>query len=295
MPVATAYPETKMERTAGGMGEETQAGVGEQEVRKSDGRGDGERLVSGRALDPDVLVDLPKLQVEEVSLEIKDLQARVSLHANVLNLLQLRVGAEASLGELQLAIKGVEVQAQVKVKLDDLAEILDRVLTTIDRNPQIVEKLVEGIGQAVEQVGQGAGRAVSEIGEGASGAVQEVGRGAGSALGDVGRGAGSALGDVGRGAGSAVENVGQGAGEAVGDVGEGARSAAENVGQGARSAAENVGQGARSVTETVAENANQGEGSARQDRSQGGQPAADQPAQSTGQNAGDDRTLKRPE
>jgi hypothetical protein len=270
-----------MEGTAAGTGHDTKADMGEREVPGSDGRGDAERIAPGRTLEPDVLVDLPKLQVEEVGLAVRDLQASVTLHANVLNLLQLNVGAQASLGGLELTVKGVEVQAQVKVRLDDLAAILDRVLTTIDRNPQIVERLVAGIGQAVEQVGQGAGRAVGEVGEGASGALQDVGRGAGSALGEVGRGAGEAVGDVGEGARSAVQ-----------DVGQGARSVAENAGEGAGSAVRDVGHGARSVSDDVAEAAQSDTQNAGQAAQPDSQNASQAPQPDT-EKAGETRQPKR--
>ena len=93
--------------------------------------------------DPDVLLDVPQLRVDEISLEVQDLKARVSLQASVLDLLNLRVGVDAELGRVELTIKGVEAQVLLKVHLDNVARILDRVLTTIDNNPQIVERLVE--------------------------------------------------------------------------------------------------------------------------------------------------------
>lgn len=149
--------------------------------------------------DPDVLLDVPQLRVDEISLEVQDLKARVSLQASVLDLLNLRVGVDAELGRVELTIKGVEAQVLLKVHLDNVARILDRVLTTIDNNPQIVERLVEQVGGAVEGVGTGAGEALGDLGASAGSAVEEIGEGAGTAVEDVGRGAGGALEDVGEG------------------------------------------------------------------------------------------------
>ena len=149
--------------------------------------------------DPDVLLDVPQLRVDEISLEVQDLKARVSLQASVLDLLNLRVGVDAELGRVELTIKGVEAQVLLKVHLDNVARILDRVLTTIDNNPQIVERLVEQVGGAVEGVGTGAGEALGDLGASAGSAVEEIGEGAGTAVKDVGRGAGGALEDVGEG------------------------------------------------------------------------------------------------
>jgi hypothetical protein len=160
------------------------------------------------AEDPDVLLDVPELRVDEISLEVQDLRARVSLQADVLELLKLHVGVDAGLGRVQLTIKGVEAKVLLKVHLENVARILDRVLTTIDNNPDIVERLTEQLGHAVEDVGAGAGRAVGDVGTAAGSAVEELGEGAGTAVGDVGRGAGRAVGDVGAGAATAVEEFG---------------------------------------------------------------------------------------
>ena len=225
---------------------------------------------------PDVLLDVPVVKVDEINFELNDLRAKVSLFAKVLDLVELSVGVDAYLGRVKLVITGVEAQALLKVRLDNVTAIIDRVLTTIDRNPQIIEKLVEGVSSAVEDVGAGAGSAVEDVGEGAgelvggglNSAVEDVGAGAGDLVGeganqavaDVGSGAGSAVEDVGEGAGSAVEDVGEGAGEAVEstgeaveDVGEGAGEAVESTGE----AVEDVGEGAGEATQQLGEGAGQ--------------------------------------
>ena len=191
--------------------------------------------------DPDVYLDVPVLKVDEIDLDVENLRAHVSLQTEVLDLLRLNVGADVSLGRVHLGISGVEAQAQLKVRLDNVAMIINRVLTTLDRNPELLRDLTRGIGSAVQDVGGGAGQAVGELGTGAGRAVEDVGQGAGRAVEDVGQGAGRAVGDVGEGAGRAVEGVGQGAGAAVDEVGRGARSVAEDVGQGAGTAVEEVG------------------------------------------------------
>jgi hypothetical protein len=157
--------------------------------------------------DPDVLLDVPQLRVDEISLEVQDLKARVSLQASVLDLLNLHVGVDAELGRVELTVKGVEAQVLLKVHLDNVARILDRVLTTIDNNPQIVERLVEQVGGAVEGVGTGAGEALGDLGASAGSAVEGLGEGVGTAVGDVGRGAGGALEDVGEGVETVVDGL----------------------------------------------------------------------------------------
>jgi hypothetical protein len=161
----------------------------------------------GRDEEPDVLLDVPELRVDEISLEVEELRARVALQADVLALLKLHVGVEAELGRVQLTIKGVEATVLLKVRLDNVARIIDRVLTTIDNNPDIVERLIEQVGEAAEEVGTGASQAFGELGTGAGSAVEGVGKEAETAVGGVGRGARRAVKDVGQGGGQAVDDV----------------------------------------------------------------------------------------
>ena len=197
---------------------------------------------------PDVMLDVPVIKVDKIYLKLADLEAHVALKAQVLDLVSLDVGVDVHLGKLEIDIEGVEAQALLKVRLDHVAAIVDRVMTTIDRNPELVRSL----GQALEDVGAGtgdmlgeAGEAVEDVGEGAEEALPQIGRGAGQAVDQVGQGAGQAVGDVGEGAGQAVGDVGEGAGQAVGDIGEGAEQATSPP----RVAAES----AKDVVKTVAE------------------------------------------
>jgi e3 binding domain len=205
--------------------------------------------------DPDVLLDVPVVKVDSIHLELDDLDAHVGLKALVLDLVKLNVGVDVHLGKVKLDIKGVEAQALVKVRLDHVAAIVDRVLTTLDRNPELVKSL----GRAVEEIGTGAGEtlsdtgeAVEDVGEGAEGAVEDVGKGAGQAVGQVGEGAGQAVGELGEGAGQAVGDVGQGVGQTVGNLDQAVGGLGQTVGglgQGIGQAAGGVGQAAGQVAQ----------------------------------------------
>ncbi|MEU0009071.1 hypothetical protein ABZ079_33650 [Streptomyces sp. NPDC006314] len=176
--------------------------------------------VGAELTEPDVLLDVPLLKVDEIALDVQDLRARVSLQAEVLDLLRLSVGADVELGSVHLDIKGVEAQALLKVRLDNVVEVIGRVLTTIDRNPDILRDVTSGVGTAVREVGTGAGHTLDEVGRGAGRVVEDVGRGAGRVVEDVGRGASTAVEGVGRGAGTAVGRLGDEAGGAVAGLAE---------------------------------------------------------------------------
>jgi hypothetical protein len=130
----------------------------------------------------DVLVDIPVVKVDELDLEVDVLHAQIAVNLQVQNLVQLSVGVEARLGKVELKIEGVEAQALLKARLNNVEAILARVALTLERNPD----LLHSIGRAVEDVGGGAGHvlektgdALKHIGEGVGGAVQDLGQGAG--------------------------------------------------------------------------------------------------------------------
>jgi hypothetical protein len=140
--------------------------------------------------EPDVYLSVPDLHVDEISLDVENLEAHLALQARLANLLQLGAGAHVSVEKVQLEIKGVAARAQLKVRLENVYAILDRALTTIDRNPQILEGVINTVDNALgpggvvgETIG-GVGRAVeSGTSRGKlarlGGALRSVGHGGG--------------------------------------------------------------------------------------------------------------------
>lgn len=110
--------------------------------------------------EPDVLLDVPNLSVEEINLQVENLRAHISLDARLANLLQLTAGADVGIDKVDLTIKGVQAQALLKVRLDNVAAIIDRTLTTIDRNPQILERLLQSVDKTVGTAGNVANTAI---------------------------------------------------------------------------------------------------------------------------------------
>ena len=196
---------------------------------------------------PDVLLDAPVVSIKDLDFELDDLRAKVSLFAKVLELVELSAGIDAYLGKVKLTIESVEVQALLKVRLDNVTAILDRVLTTIDRNPQIVQELASGVGSAVEGVGEGANEAVSDIGSGTGSAVEDVGEGASGAIENVGQGAGQAAKQVGDSAGQVAQDATDAASEAAGQAGDAKEQAPEGAQQ------EDPGRTAQVLSETTDE------------------------------------------
>ncbi|WP_199235854.1 hypothetical protein [Micromonospora sp. S4605] len=106
----------------------------------------------GRQGEPDVLLDVPDLRVESIRLAVDDLRADLSLKARLANLVQLDAGVRVDLHGVELDITDVRAEAVLKVRLEELRRILDRALTTIERNPQIIETLAGSVGGVVDDV-----------------------------------------------------------------------------------------------------------------------------------------------
>jgi hypothetical protein len=104
--------------------------------------------------EPDVLLDVPQLKVDEIGLEVDNLHARIALEAKLGDLLQLYVGADVVVDKVALEIKGVDAQAQLKARLDNVFSILDRTLQTVDQNPELLSALAQSsVAQASLEAG----------------------------------------------------------------------------------------------------------------------------------------------
>ena len=180
----------------------------------------GERQDAGSD-EPDVLLDVPVLKVEEIDLTVEGLRAHVAVLAELADLVKLSVGADVGLDKVELTIKGVEAQALLKVRLEQVRAILDKALTTIGENPEILQSLVRTVDRTVGEVGGaareavGEGGAVSQLTEGVGEATQRVGDAAGQAVGQVGQTANQAVGQVSDQAGSLLEETINEAGQTV--------------------------------------------------------------------------------
>jgi hypothetical protein len=130
--------------------------------------------------EPDVFVDVPNVHVGKLEIDVERLEAHLALRAQVANLVNLVAGVHVGVDKVKIDIEDVDASALLKVRLQNTYNILDRTLTTIDENPEILQGVLETAGTAVEQVG--------EIGTEATkpgGAVSELSSGVGDTIGNL--------------------------------------------------------------------------------------------------------------
>lgn len=101
----------------------------------------------------DIVVEVPELCVETLTLNVADLDAHLSLNARVANLVRVQAGADVAIARVDLGIRGIEAEALLLVDLDNVVYIVDRALTFIDNNPEVISQLVGTVQNTVRTVG----------------------------------------------------------------------------------------------------------------------------------------------
>jgi len=114
----------------------------------------GQRFTSTAAVTPnrDVILEIPELSVDSIGLTVSDVKAHVALDANAMNLVQLTAGVDVGIKKVQLGIVGVMAEAYLYVDLDNVAKIVNRVVQTLDRNPQILIQVLKTVDTAVTSI-----------------------------------------------------------------------------------------------------------------------------------------------
>ena len=134
----------------------------------------------------DVILEVPQLRVDSIGLSVQYLTAHLALDARVANFVTLNAGADVSIDSVGLSITGVLGEAYLYIDLDNVARIVNRVLTTLDKNPDIVNGLlltvdstvnmVGGVGQNLLQPGGLLSQTVNTLGQTVNRTVDVTGR-----------------------------------------------------------------------------------------------------------------------
>ena len=92
---------------------------------------------------PDITLDIPTLNLEEARLQVENLRTRISLQAELADVVRINVGVDAFVENVELDLKGLEAQAVLRADLENVREILVRTLESLDDNPDLVDSLTQ--------------------------------------------------------------------------------------------------------------------------------------------------------
>jgi len=104
---------------------------------------------------PDVYLNVPKLSVGRIELDVDDLSADINLNANVASLVQINAGVQVSVQKVNLTIVDVDAELELIVRLGHLADIVNRVFSSLDLNPLLItaiNNVTSVLGQVVGAV-----------------------------------------------------------------------------------------------------------------------------------------------
>src|SRR5215218_4881904 len=105
--------------------------------------------------EPDVVLDVPELEVDRITLEVRDLRAHVSILAELANLVNISVGVDARLDEVKLEIEGVEAEVLLVARLKTPRATLVKALETIGEYPEILRILARSLTQVLRETLEG--------------------------------------------------------------------------------------------------------------------------------------------
>jgi hypothetical protein len=94
--------------------------------------------ISSASTPPDVYLNVPKLSVGRIELDVDNLSADINLAANVAQLVTINAGVQVSIQKVNLTIVDVEAELELIVRLGHLADIVNRVFSSIDLNPLLI-------------------------------------------------------------------------------------------------------------------------------------------------------------
>jgi hypothetical protein len=100
---------------------------------------------------PDVLLDVPVLTADEIKMNLDDLNGQVALHAELADIVKIKVGVTIGIKKIDLDIKKLNVQAVLKVRLKQVYAIFHRTLEALEKRPDILKTQTQMSGANKDQ------------------------------------------------------------------------------------------------------------------------------------------------
>jgi len=111
--------------------------------------------------DPDVFLNA-SVSVKEIDIEVDNLSAKINLDLQILELLQFNAGVDVSIDSVNLLIQDVKAKVLLEARLENLVNMVDDVLNSLDLNP-ILATLGNGVGSILNETTDAAGNLLNNV------------------------------------------------------------------------------------------------------------------------------------
>jgi hypothetical protein len=89
----------------------------------------------------DVVLDIPVVCVDGLTLKVDSFKTRVALDTRVANLVRINAGADVVMGNVDVTLKGIQAKALLLIDLTDAVRVVDQTLAFVDNHPEVVPSL----------------------------------------------------------------------------------------------------------------------------------------------------------
>jgi hypothetical protein len=107
----------------------------------------------------DVILDVPKLEIDSLKINVRNLDANLDLKVSLGKMLSIRAGADVLVDSVDIDLHGVKAEALLLIRLENIQEILQHTMETLSENPEIISEL----GQVTEEVTSTVSKQVPEV------------------------------------------------------------------------------------------------------------------------------------
>jgi hypothetical protein len=86
---------------------------------------------------PDIELHVPRAEIAKLGLDVENLQARLDIDTSVAGLARISAGIVATVEKLKTQLEGVQAETHLVVRLNRVADVMERALGTVDTHPDI--------------------------------------------------------------------------------------------------------------------------------------------------------------
>jgi hypothetical protein len=90
----------------------------------------------------DALLEIPRLVLDSLGLDVSDLHADLSLDAGTMNLVNLTAGLTLTTSSVRLGMHGIYAETYFYSSLDNATRIINRVMQSLKQNPALYDQLM---------------------------------------------------------------------------------------------------------------------------------------------------------